>query len=59
MFDPQSSPDFPLSLVSREAEISQSSDVAAANEHVRQFFNALMQDGVYCLEISGESVVLE
>lgn len=43
MFDSQSSPDFPLSLVSREAEISQASDVAAANEHVHRFFEAIMK----------------
>lgn len=59
MFDPQSFPDFPLSFVSRESEISQASDVAAANEHVHSFFNALMRDGIYCLEINGESIVLE
>ena len=59
MFDSPSSPDFPLSLVSRESEISESSNVAAANEHVHQFFEALMRDGVYCLEINGEKVLLE
>lgn len=51
--------DFPLSFVSREAEISQASDVAAANEHVHRFFEVLMRDGVYCLKINGENIVLE
>lgn len=59
MFDSQSSSNFPLTLVSREDEISGASDVAAANEHVHNFFKALMRDGVYCLEINGENVILE
>lgn len=54
-----SSTDFPFTLVSREVEISEASDVAAANEHVHQFFEALMKDGAYCLEINGENIVLE
>lgn len=43
MLDLQSSSDFPLTLVSREDEIKQASDVAAANEHVRQFFEAVLK----------------
>ena len=59
MFDSPSSPDFTLSFVSRESQISEASNVAATNEHVHQFFEALMQDGFYCLEINGEEVLLE
>lgn len=51
--------DFSSVLASREEEIASASDVAAANEHVRGFFHALLQDGCYCVEIDGDPVLLE
>jgi hypothetical protein len=55
MFDAHSSPDFPLTLASKEAEISEASDVAAANEHVHRFFEAVLKEG-YALEINSQVV---
>lgn len=51
--------DFPSVLASREEEIASASDVAAANEHVRRFPHALLNDGYYCLEIHSASIPLE
>jgi hypothetical protein len=58
MFDAHSSPDFPLTLASKEAEISEASDVAAANEHVHRFFEAVLKEG-YALEINSQVVFWE
>lgn len=55
MFGTSPSSDFPLTLVSRESEISQASDVAAANEHVHRFFEAVLKEG-YALEINSQVV---
>lgn len=53
------SPDFPFTVISREDEIVEASEIASVNKRVCNFFESLMREGGYCVAINGQNVLLE